>query len=65
MYKLQSIQPKQNKKQITQESNKLCMEEKVTRNVKKNKNNFIMVKEEKFAMNIRWRKLTISFCKKL
>ena len=65
MYKLQSIQPKQNKKQITQESNKLCMEDKVTRSVKKNNNNFIMVKEEKFAMNIRWRKLTISFCKKL
>ena len=36
--------------------------------VKKNKSNFINVIEDKFAMNIRWGKLTIltiSFCKKL
>ena len=37
---------------------------KTTRSVKKNKNNFINVIGDKFAMNIRWGKLTIIFCKK-
>ena len=36
-----------------------------TRSAKKKKNNFINVIGDKFAMNIRWRKLTISFCNKL
>ena len=55
--------------------NKFCMkviyyacfklEEITTRNVKKNKNNFINVIGDKFVMNIRRGKLTISFCTKL
>ena len=43
MYKLQSIYPKQNQKQIVHESNKLCMLQigkKATRNVKKKKKKF-------------------------
>ena len=54
--------------------NKLCMktiiyaclklEEKTTRSGKKNKNNFIRIIRNKFAMSIRWVELTISFCKK-
>ena len=31
---------------------------------KKNKSNFMNVKGDKFAISIRWGKLTISFCKK-
>ena len=67
VHKLQSIYRKQNQKQITHESNKLCMLETGRKNhcVKKNKNNFINVIGDKFAMIIRWGKLTISFCKKL
>ena len=38
-------------------------EEKATRNVKKKKNNFINAIRDKFAMSIRWGKLTISFRK--
>ena len=67
MYKLQSIYPKQNQKQIVHESNKLCMLQigkKATRNVKKKKQSFINVTGDKLAMRIRWGKLTISFCKK-
>ena len=56
--------------------NKLCMkainytcfklEKKPTsRSVKKNKNNFINVIGDKFAMSIGWGKLTISLCTKL
>ena len=41
------------------------LEENVTRNVKKNKSNFINIVGDKFAMSIRKGKLTISFCKKL
>ena len=37
---------------------------KTTRSVKKNKNNFINVIGDKFAMSIRWGELTIIFCKK-
>ena len=68
VYKLQSIQPKQNQKQIMCKSNKVwCfkLEEKTTRSVKKNKNNIISVLGDKFIMSIREGKLTISSCKKL
>ena len=67
VYKLQSVHPKQNQKQIAHEDNKLCMLQtgrKATRSVKNN-NNFINVIGDKFAMSITWGKLTISFCKKL
>ena len=40
------------------------LEEKATRSVKKNKNNFINVIGNMFAMNIRRGNLIISFCKK-
>ena len=56
MHKVQSIHPKQNQKQITHKSNKLCMLQtgrKTNRSVKKNKNNFINVVGDKFAMIIR------------
>ena len=68
MCKLQSIHPKQNQKQIRMRAMKpACfkLEEKATRSVKNNKNSFISIIGEKFALSIRWEKLTISFCKKL
>ena len=68
VYKLQSTHPKQNQKQILHESNKWScfkLEEKATRSVKKKKNNFISVVEDKFVMSIRWGILTILCCKKL
>ena len=55
MYKLQSIPPKHNQKQIVHESNKFCMLQtgrKPPRNAKKNKKNFINVIGDKFAMTI-------------
>ena len=48
MDKLQSISPKQKQKQITHESNKLCMLQ--TGRRKKKKNNFIHVIGDKFAI---------------
>ena len=39
------------------------LEEKATRSVTKNKNNFINVIGDKFTMTIRWRKST-TFCRK-
>ena len=56
VYKLQSTHPKQNQKQITHETiNGACfkLEEKANRSVKKKKNNFISVVEDKFIMSIR------------
>ena len=56
VHKLQSIHPKQDYKQITHESNLICMLQtgrKITRRVKKVKNNFIDIIGEKFAMSIR------------
>ena len=56
LHKLQSIHPKQNQNKITHESNKLSMlqlEEKTTRSVAKNKNNFINVIGDKCSMSIR------------
>ena len=41
------------------------LEEKTIKSVKKNKNNFINVIGDKFAISIRQRKLTILICKKL
>ena len=56
-YKLQSIYPKQNQKQITHEINKLCIFQtniKDSRSgIKNNKNNFVIVTGDKFAMSIR------------
>ena len=49
MYKLQSIYPKQNQKQIVHESNKLCMLQigkKATRNVKKKKKKVLSTLQE-------------------
>ena len=65
VYKLQSRHPK-NQKQITHESNWLCMLQtrRKSRSVKKNKNNFIDITGDKFAMSIRGGNLIISFCKK-
>ena len=63
-----TIYPIQNQKQITHESNELCMLQtgkKATRSVKDIKKIFINVIGDKFAISIRWGKLTISFCKKL
>ena len=61
MYKLNSVHSRQNQKQIMHESNKLYMLQtgkKATRSVK-NKNNFINnFIGDKFAMCIRWEKLT-------
>ena len=37
------------------------LEEKATRSVTRKKNNFINVTENKFAMSLRWGKLTIAF----
>ena len=66
MHKLQSIHPK-NQKQILHERKKLCMFQtrRKSGSVKKNKNNFIEVTGDKFAMSIRGGKLIISFCKKI
>ena len=48
------MHPKQNQKQITHESNTCFkLEEKATRSVKKNKDNFINVMGDKFTMSIR------------
>ena len=51
------------------ESNKLYMlqtgKKTTSRSVKKNKNNFINVIGDKFAMSIGWGKLIISLCTKL
>ena len=67
MHKLQynqnEIQNKLSMKAINYACSKL--EEKVNRSIKKNKNNFINVIGDKFAMSIKLGKLTISFCKKL
>ena len=41
------------------------LEEKTTKSVKKNKNNFINVIGDEFAISIRQGKLTILVCKKL
>ena len=67
MHKLQSIHPKQNQKQHMKAINYTCvkLEEKTTKSVKKNKNNFTNVTGDKFAVSIRQGKLTILFCKKL
>ena len=69
VYKLQSMHPKQNQRQVTHESNKYMhawnWKIKPTRSVKKNKNNFVNAIGDKFAMCTRWGKLTVSFCKKL
>ena len=63
MHKLQPIHQKLKQKQIMHESNKLCMlqagRKKAIRSVKKNKNSFINFLVDKFAMSIRWGKLTI------
>lgn len=67
-YKLQSMHLKLNQKQIMHEGNKLCrlwIGRKSHWSIKKNKNNFVNVIGDKFAMIIRWGKLTISLCKKL
>ena len=40
------------------------LEEKASRSIKTNKNNFKTVIRDKFIMSIRWKKI-ISFCKKL
>ena len=60
---------------IQKTKNKLCMkainyaysklEEKATRSVKNDKNNFINLIGYKFNMSIRWENLAILFCKKL
>ena len=63
------MHPKQNQKQIIHESNILCMlqtgRKKTLKVLKAIKSNFMDVIGEKLAMSIRWRKLTISFWKKL
>ena len=54
MHTLQSIHPKQNQKQITHESNKLCMlqtgRKKPLEVLKRKENNFINAIGDKFAM---------------
>ena len=55
MHKLLSIHPKQNQKQITNETNKLCMLQtgkKATKSVKKKKNNFNNVLGDNFATSM-------------
>lgn len=56
MFKLQSVHPTQNQKQMMHENNKLCMfqkrEEKADKNVKKNKSNFIDVIGDEFDRSI-------------
>ena len=72
MYKLQSIDTKQNQKQTTYESNKLCMiqtgKKKPLEVLKTIKTIYISNKnivEDKSTISIRWAKLTISFYKKI
>ena len=66
MHKLKSIHPKQNQKQTMHQCmnaiNDACfkLEENITRNVKKNKSNFINITGNKFATSIRPEKLKIN-----
>ena len=53
MYKLQSTHPKQKQKQIMHESSTSNYKKKPLE-VLKNKNNFITVIGDKFAMSIKW-----------
>ena len=53
MHKLHSIYPKHNKKQITHQSNKLCMLQTEKKYLKSIKAIYTTVKGEKLAMSIR------------
>ena len=61
----QSIQNKIKNKLHMKAINYTCFKQEEKTSFKKNKNNFINIIADKFAMIIRWGKLTISFGKKL